>query len=41
MDLIRDEIDELLLKLSSYNLMDIAKNVNILDKEEKNNRTLL
>ena len=41
MDLIRDEIDELLLKLSSYNLMDIAKNLNILDKEEKNNRTLL
>ena len=36
MDLIRDEIDKLLLELSSDNLIDIAKNLNIDVKEEKN-----
>ena len=41
MDLIRDKIDKLLLELSSDNLIDIAKNLNIDVKEEKNKRTLL
>ena len=41
MDLIRDKVDKLLLELSSDNLINIAKNLNIDVKEEKNKRTLL
>ena len=41
MDLIRDKVDKLLLELSSGNLINIAKNLNIDVKEEKNKRTLL
>ena len=41
MDLIREEIDKLLLELSSDNLIDIARNLKIDVKEEKNKRTLL
>ena len=41
MDLIRDKIDKLLLELSSDNLINIAKNLNVDVKEEKNKRTLL
>ena len=40
MDLIRDKVDKLLLELSSDNLINIAKNLNIDVKEEKNKRTL-
>ena len=35
MDLIRDKIDKLLLELSSDNLIDIAKNLNIDVKRRK------
>ena len=41
MDLIREEIDKLLLELSSDNLIHIVRNLKIDVKEEKNKRTLL
>ena len=41
MDLLRDDIDEILLKLNADDLIDVTKSLNMNIKDEKNKRTIL